>query len=877
MKIMTINGDFTLSPCNKNDIPAGTILPKKMTMRFPGDVHSTLLRNKCIPDPYYRKNELDVQWVGKTDWQAETSFSVSANFLKGRQFIELEDADTFVRVFVNKKEAGLCQNFFRKWRFEITDLLKAGTNTLRLVFESAERHACEKAETLTHPAPCSVYDIYSPHRNLVRKTQCNAGWDWGICLMVCGVYSPIKIVQTATGFLDYVQTTTVPTGKEKNWEVGIKAIYTSLKATKTRFSFAVSEDSEVATSPKNPKAADGGHENVTASADGNSVLCEKSVDVQLIPGENIIETTLTIKNPDIWWPAGCSPADEKNITKTGEPLFRENTLYTLTAKAAGSIKKQNLAFRTLEAVSEKDEHGRSLYFKVNGKPVYAKGSNWIPCDALPERQTPQKYNELLSALVAANQNCIRVWGGGRYEKDVFYDLCDRKGILIWHDCMFACSTYPADADFLDNVRLEVRHQIRRLSHHPSIALWCGNNENLGAITWYEESRKNRDLYVVDYDRLNEGTVGDEVRKNDPSRRWWSSSPCSGNDDFADNWHSDGCGDMHYWSVWHEKKPFEAYYDITPRFVSEFGYQSLPSLSETKTFADEKTDFNITSPVFEFHQRSPGGNSIIFENFARYFRVPSTFADMLYLSQVQQALAIKTAVNYWRSLRPVCMGAIIWQLNDLWPVSSWSSIEYSGKWKLLHYAAKQFFEPIGLSLYKKDGKIKCFVVNDTSLSVIPALRISYIDFNGNLLHQEEITDKEVPGNCSTCFFNTDVNSTGFPEDSFFVYAELTYGDTTTSDALFCTQPKKCELMEPKIKYSVHENKDGSYKITLKAEKPAFYVLLDANSISGVFSRNLLTIIPGKPETVTFRTNKNGRKLSEKAFQKKLVVTTLRDIY
>ena len=851
---MTINGAFTLSPCNQDNIPAGTILPPKMTMRFPGDIHSTLLRNKCIPDPYYRKNELDVQWVGRMDWQAETSFSVGANFLKGRQFIELEDADTFVRVFVNKKEAGLCKNFFRKWRFEITNLLHEGTNTLRLVFESAERHACEKAKTLTHPAPCSVYDIYSPHRNLVRKTQCNAGWDWGICLMVCGVYSPIKIVQTATGFLDYVQTTTVPTGKGKNWEVGIKAIYTSLKSTKTRFSFDVAEN-----------------------ASETTVLCEKSVDVQLVPGENIIETTLTVKNPDIWWPAGCKPADEENIMKSGEPLFKENTIYTLTAKAAGSIKKQNLAFRTLEAVSEKDEYGRSLYFKVNGKPVYAKGSNWIPCDALPERQTPEKYDALLSALVEANQNCIRVWGGGFYEKDVFYDLCDRKGILIWHDCMFACSTYPADADFLDDVRLEIRHQIRRLSHHPSIALWCGNNENLGAITWYEESRKNRDLYVVDYDRLNEGTVGDEVRKNDSSRRWWSSSPCSGDDDFADNWHSDGRGDMHYWSVWHEKKPFEAYYDITPRFVSEFGYQSLPSLSETRTFADPTKDFNITSPVFEFHQRSPGGNSIIFENFARYFRVPATFNHMLYLSQVQQALAIKTAVNYWRSLRPVCMGAIIWQLNDLWPVSSWSSIEYSGKWKLLHYAAKQFFEPIGLSLYKKDGKIKCFVINDTSLSVNPTLRISYIDFNGNLLHQEESTDKEVPGNCSTCFFNTDVNSTGFPEDSFFVYAELSYGNKTTTDTLFCTQPKKCELMEPKIKYSVHENKDGSYKITLKAEKPAFYVSLDASNIPGVFSKNLLTIIPGKTETVTFYPNKGSRKLSEKSFQKKLVVTTLRDIY
>lgn len=836
-----------------------------MTMKFPGDIHSTLLRNKCIPDPYYRMNELDVQWVGKMDWQAETEFNVSPSFLRGRQFIELEEADTFVRVFINNKEAGLCQNFFRSWRFEITDLLNKGKNTLRLVFESAEGHACKKAETLSHPAPCSLYDIFSPHRNLVRKTQCNAGWDWGICLMVCGVYKPIKLLQTATGFLDYIQTSTEPDEKGKDWKVHIKAIYHSLKTTKTSFSFEVTA----------PVPSDGAKGSFKKGKRG-TLLAEKVITAELLPGENIIEESLTVKNPDIWWPAGCSPDDEKNIEKKGLPLFKDNTIYQLTAEAAGSVIKQNLAFRTLEAVSEKDQYGRSLYFKVNGKAIFAKGSNWIPCDAFPERQTKDKYEALLSSLVEANQNCIRVWGGGMYEKDIFYDLCDRMGILIWHDCMFACSTYPADKEFLDNVRLEIRHQVRRLSHHPSIALWCGNNENLGAITWYKESRENRDLYVVDYDRLNEGTVGDEVRKNDPSRLWWSSSPCSGDDDFADNWHSDGRGDMHYWSVWHEKKPFEAYYDIRPRFVSEFGYQSLPSLSETKTFADEKKDFNITSPVFEFHQRSPGGNSIIFENFARYFRVPSTFQNMLYLSQVQQALAIKTAVDYWRSLRPICMGAIIWQLNDLWPVSSWASIEYSGKWKLLHYAAKEFFAPIGLSLYKKDGEVKCFVLNDTKLSINPVIKISMIDFNGKVLKQEEIKGSTFPGESSTCVYSRKVDDLGFSPDSFFIYGEMTWGEIQSEATLFVTQPKKCELEKAKVSFKIRENKAGDFTITLKTDKPAFYVELDAGSLPGIFSRNMLTLIPGKDESISFRLTKE-RKLTAQALQKKIRVTTLRDIY
>ena len=847
MKTLSLAGTWDLK-AEGNIYNTDMGLKPSPTVTFPGDIQSAILKANPDFDPYYRDNELKFQVPGQTYWTCTRNFYVAKKMLSNHQFIELDGIDTFADIYINNVLVGHTENFFRLWRFDVTGILHEGENKIQIKFTPSEAIAIEEAKKIPYPIPCSIYDVTSPNRNLVRKTQCQAGWDWGPCIMAMGIYNSIKIIQTKTGFIDYIQTKTVPL-KKNEWQVEVTTHINSLKE---------------------------GSVPVSISIDGeklNPVVLKTNF--KLSKGENIIKQTIVVKNPDLWWPAGCRPEDDAAILKTGNPTFNQNTLYDITVNVAEISKTQKLGFRTLEVVSEEDEHGKSLYFKVNDRPIFSKGSNWIPCDALPSRQTPEKYKYLLESLVKANQNTIRVWGGGFYEKDIFYYLCDLYGILIWQDCMFACSTYPATPDFLSNVRAEIKHQVRRLSHHPSLAIWCGNNENLGAITWYDESKNNRDRYLLDYDHLNEGVVGDEIRKNDPDRAWWPSSPSAGPNDFSDNWHADGRGDMHYWSVWHEKKPFEAYYSIKPRFVSEFGYQSLPSMSEIKTFAD-KEDLNITSPIMEFHQRSPGGNPIIFENFSRYFRVPSTFESMVYLSQVQQAIAIQTAVQYWRSLRPICMGATVWQINDVWPIASWSSIDYSGKWKLLHYNEKKFFSPVFLSAFVKDSLFQAYVLNDTRKELNVKITISTLNFKGKKVKDDVEIIQTIAPDSSTLVYELPIEK---PISDSFIHATMEYGESKTETTVFTSFQKKCYLEDPEIKYQISEvtRNPGSYRIKLTAKKPAFYVSLDQQGIPGIFSDNMFTLLPNETKTIIFTPSPYGNTKTKtvkiNAFKKEFSVKSL----
>ena len=541
---------------------------------------------------------------------------------------------------------------------------------------------------------------------------------------------------------------------------------------------------------------------------------------------------------------------------------------------------RRIGFRTVEVIVENDEVGRSMAFRVNGRDIFAKGANWIPVDAFPARQTPGVYRRLLTDAVRANMNMIRLWGGGQYENDAFYEICDELGLMIWHDMMFSCSLYPAREDFLAEVDAEIRHQIRRLEHHPAIVIWCGNNENLGALTWFPESRDNRDRYLVDYDRLNEGIIGRAVKELDPRRTWWPSSPSAGEGDYSDCWHDDTKGDMHYWSVWHEGKPFEAYYEVTPRFCSEFGFQSFPLLPGVASFTRDD-DRNITSPVMRHHQKNSGGNTRILGTMARYFRMPADFADFLWLSQVQQAWAMRTAVDYWRSRRPVCMGALYWQLNDLWPVASWSGIEYSGSWKLLHYEAARFFAPVSLSLYKKDGFVHLWGLNDTPRDAHGAVCLKLMSFTGEELQVWNLGDRRCPAGSAAEFISLPMDTLRAPSSGNFpsappsnaavnsiipdvvdegltdrfITAEWhppsapspevnSFPQVTTS--LFLTPPRDCELQSASVKVSPGAAPDT---LTLETDVPAFFVTPETRC-PGRFSDAGFTLLPGAPVTLRF---------------------------
>jgi beta-mannosidase len=767
----------------------------------PGDTHSALLAAGRIPDPYWGTNELEVQGIGREDWAYERDFTVGPEVL-GADRLELsfDCLDTVAEVFVNRKSVGRADNMFVRWRFDVRGALVPGKNTLRVQFASAENAAAAAAKKLRYPVPHVKNPVQSPHRNLVRKVQCHAGWDWGPCLMVAGITGASTLDAWSDLRIDYV--------------------YTEQKHSHGKVTVRVFVECQ---------AVQAGDQELRVKIGGVSA----GKKVRLAPGPNRPSVDLTVEKAELWWPNG----------------YGEAHLYNLHIQLGEQAVSQEIGLRTIELVNREDRSGLSMVFRVNGTDIFCKGANWIPPDALPQRESPQKLELLLESARQANMNMLRVWGGGRYENDDFYSRCDQKGLLIWHDMMFSCALYPATRAFLASVEREIRHQVKRLRHHASIAVWCGNNEDVGALTWFPESRKNRDRYIVDYDRLNEGVIGRVVDECDPTRTFWPSSPSAGRGDYSDNWHDDRRGDMHYWSVWHEGKPFSAYYDVAPRFCSEFGYQSFPSVRTIRTYAKEE-DFNVTSPVMEHHQRHPRGNSAITEMFTRYFRMPEGFENFVYLSQVQQAVAIKTAVEYWRSLRPTCMGTLYWQLNDNWPVCSWSSIEYDGSWKLLHYAARRFFSPLLLCAWIKEGQVEVMLVNDLPTEARATATVSVVEFGGKRLRKETLEVRAAAGSARRLMSWPLAELAPTPETAFVHLALESRGETSYNE-LFLSEPKRSSLAGARVTAEASAAGQGAFSVRLAADAPAFYVSLEAGEIPGEFSDNCFTLLPGTPRTVEFR--------------------------
>jgi beta-mannosidase len=820
METVDLAGSWELRQSGEAD----SRLPGPVPIRIPGDNLSALLHAGLIPDPYYGSQELQVQWVGRSDWLLSRRFTIESGFLRDRKtFLHLEGVDTVAEVRVNGKLVAGGSNMFVPLRAELEDALREGENLIEVLLRSAENEASARSRALPYPLPHSRYPVQSPHRNLVRKAQCHSGWDWGPCLMPSGIYGPAFIGSCSVGRLEGVHTVQRFTPRGVELEVVVE--------------FFAYRPAELPL------------EIETAGARSEGIL-------KVSPGLNLHRQTLLVRDPELWWPAG----------------YGAQALQALRVRAGEAALTKSIGFRRLEVRCQDDEAGRGLVFRVNGVDVFCKGANWIPCDALPARQTLERYEALLESAVQANMNMLRVWGGGQYERELFYELCDRKGLLVWQDFMFSCATYPASPSFLAEVEPEIRHQVRRLQDHPCLALWCGNNEDLGALTWFPETRAERDRYLVDYDRLNEGLVGRLVRELDPGRTWWPSSPSAGEGDYSDNWHDDRKGDMHYWSVWHEGQPFEAFYQVTPRFCSEFGFQSLPSLEAVRSFAPE-SQWNVTAPDVEHHQRHPRGNTVITETMTRYFRLPEGFDHFLYLSQVQQALAVKTAVEFWRSRRPACMGILYWQLDDCWPAASWSSIEYPARWKLLHYAARRFYAPVHVLAFLRDEKVEVFGINDTRAARRGDLDIRFLDFTGQA-RAEQLRTVTLGPESSTALGSFPLAGLPAAPEELFLHLRFRHGQETIENELFLCAPKRCELQEPHLKVRAKREQDG-FEVELAAERPAFFLCLETRAASGHFSDALFTLLPGSPRTVRFSGQPGG--LSEGSFEASLHARHLRGTY
>ena len=783
MREICLNGEWKLVASSVEENNYGISSGSSFTMPIPGSVQDSLIDQAVVPDPYLGCNELEDLFIGRSDWNISRSFDL--DFDASRHYVlHLSKVDTVASLYINGSLVSSFDNEHRIFDLDVTSFLVSGPNSIEFRFISSEKLALERASKLSHPVPCSRYKYDSPNRNLVRKAQCNAAWDWGLCLQTIGIHEDVILYECNDAYLSSFSA--IPKRRKDDWEVQIKARILAFR------------DCVLP---------------VSAGMAGRLF----TGDFSLVQGENIVDISLSVSpSVELWWPNGLG----------GQKL------YDVLVCVDGFEMFRKIGFRTIEVKNNKTMGGKELTVCVNGLDVFCKGANWIPLDARPALQTPERYDAMIRDVADANMNMLRLWGGGWFEREEFYDACDRYGILVWHDLMFSCSTYPADKWFLDSVEAEIRDQVRRLSSRTCIALWCGNNECLGALGWYPETMANLPLYIKDYETLYVNWIDKILVEEDPSRMYWPSSPCAGPGDYSDNWHTDGNGDMHYWTVWHERKDFEFYHSVKPRFCSEFGYQSFPSLSEVSSFAVPE-DYDIHSPVMDHHQRNDEGNSIIEEMFGRYFRRPKDFASTLYLSQVQQAYAIETAVTYWRSLMPYCMGTLYWQLNDVWPVSSWSSIEYSGKWKALHYAAKRFYSSVAPLIYIEDGRLYVKVANDGREAVSDTLIVNIVDFSGNVLRTEKV---DLSVGSLTVQEGIVLDMKDMDTKGSFVWAS--FGSAEAS--LLLCRPKDARIENPCLSVVSVEKTNGGFAVKLSCDKPAFYVVPDAGNIRGKFTDSYFTL-------------------------------------
>ena len=752
-----------------------------LSVTVPFDTVSALHDAGKIVDPYWGRNEYGLRWICEREWLASTVFSLT----DVSQELVLTGLDGVVDVSVNGTHVLSADNNFRTWRADISKVAKIGENELVLTFNSvvAEGKARQDAQRYTIPYS---FNCPIPNGNMLRKPACDFGWDWNIALAPSGIIGAVTLVPISSPRISHILI------DQMFDETGAVTITTNA--------------------------------HVQNAPDGHTVEMRfggRSVTPQIIAG--VATGEFVVENPELWWPAGQGM----------QPL------YDLEVRLDEDIQYRRIGLRQMELITEKDAAGIGFKFRVNGRDVFAKGANWIPADALAGKIERAEVEKLLQSAVDANMNMIRVWGGGQYEPTWFYALCDEMGLMVWQDFMFSCHLYPCDDAFLQNVAEEVRENVQRLHHHASLAVWCGDNELVGALTWYKESLENRDTYLVMYDRLN-SAIERALFDTQPNAIWWPSSPSAGPLDFGDAWHDDNRGDMHFWDVWHSGKSFDAYHSVKPRFCSEFGYQSWPSLPTIKTFADSE-DWNVTSPTFEQHQKNGRGNSIMTEMFTRYFRFPVGFANMLYLSQVQQAIAIKTATEFWRAHKQHCRGILYWQLNDCWPVSSWSSIEYTGRWKQLHHHAKRFFAPVMATFIQQPQQpLTLHVVNDHHQPMPISGTVIKADWQGNVLATWQL-DTQLATDSSDIVWQTEDILTATETKQVFYHVSLTCADgSVTENTHYPCLFKHAQLQNPIINTEWHQDNDTIW-LELDTDCPALFVEPQLEC-QGRFSDSSFTLLP-----------------------------------
>jgi len=635
MKTVSLNGSWTLN------VPGTEFL--SVPAQVPGSVYHDLLTAQLIPDPFYRDNEMAALKLMDNDFVYERSFSVPEALLAGdRVLLRAEGLDTIATVCVNGQVVGLANNMHRIWEFDVKTVLVPGENTISVRFASPTKYIKE-AYAASVADGSSDAMVGFPH---IRKAHCMFGWDWGPRLPDAGIWRNISIVSI---------------DKARIQDVLVKQFHEDGKVRlniRTNLNKYTQDDLIVS---------------VFVSAPDGTVLAAHGAACEIV-----------VENPELWWPAGIG----------SQPLYQVSVTLAC-GNAQLDTWTRRIGLRTMTVSRRKDEWGESFSHCVNGVDVFAMGADYIPEDNLLPRVNPQRTRRLLEDARAANMNCVRIWGGGYYPDDFFYDICDELGLLVWQDFMFACAVYNLTEEFEENITAEFVDNVRRLRHHASLALWCGNNEMEDFVDKGEWVSCHRQK--ADYIKMYEYVIPKVLKAEDPQAFYWPASPSSGGS--FDNPQDPNRGDVHYWMVWHGLLPFTDYRNHLFRYVSEFGFQSFPCMETIESFTAPE-DRNVFSYVMEKHQRNASANGRIVSYISQMYLYPSDLDKLVYASQLLQAQAMQYGVEHWRRNRGHCMGAVVWQLNDCWPVASWASIDYFGRWKALQYYEKRFFAPVLISCHEE---------------------------------------------------------------------------------------------------------------------------------------------------------------------------------
>lgn len=784
--------------------------------RVPGSVQSDLIRHGVLPDPYWGTNEQKIQWVENEDWDFKKSFTVTAEQLRrDAALLHFAGLDTHADVFLNGSRIVRSENMFVSHDADVKNLLREGENQLYIRFYSPIRHLMPARLSAGFEYPAG--NDHRPEKLSVynRKAPYHFGWDWGIRIVQMGIWRPVWLT-----FYD----------KARIGDYFVEQTNTTKDIAETKNSIEIFATEDIMATI-----------NICVGYEKKK-FAETEKSVSLKKGSNTITLPLIIQKPMLWMPTGWGKQNLYDFIATVSVDNKEV-----------STKKERIGLRTIRLIQKPDEQGKSFYFEVNGSPFFAKGANYIPGEILTTRQDSAYYERLFAQVADANMNMIRVWGGGIYENDYFYELADRYGILVWQDFMFGCVPYPHDDAFWANVAHEAEQNVKRLRNRACIALWCGNNEVEESIKYWGFDKQVPPFayegFKTGYDKTFRQLLPDIVRRSDPRKDYLHSSP-----DTA-NWgrpQSLNYGDAHYWGVWYGREPFEILNTRVPRFMSEFGFQAFPEMKTIRTFAREE-DFDIESEVMKTHQKSSTGNDAIKEYMARYYHTPRKFEDFVYLGLVMQGEGMKKGMLAHRRNRPRCMGSLYWQLNDSWPVVSWSGIDYFNNRKALHYKAREAFAPVGVDMFvnEENGNTEFYVFSDELQARRNlTLHIRLIDFDGKTL-KEIKQPVSTPANQSLLVKSiaTAELATDEQQKNCVAVVRLTdkRGYVVAGDNFFFKWAKELNLSQTEIKTSM-QYADGKYTLTLHSPKLAKNVFVEIPILGAQISDNFFDLLPGKKKVI-----------------------------